>query len=69
MTAAEIDRILRESVHLDDTSDDPELRALRMAIFVEDIFDLTLRDDQLASGVLDDRQALRSLLIQSVSGP
>ncbi len=69
MTAAEIDRILRESVHLDDATDDPELRALRMAIFVEDIFDLTLTDDQLASGVLDDRQALRALLIQSASGP
>ena len=68
MTTAEVDRILRESVHLADATDDPQLRALRMAIFIEDVFGLTLSDDQLASGVLGDSTALRALLAPWASG-
>ncbi|MCB0910097.1 MAG: hypothetical protein KDB60_00590 [Propionibacteriaceae bacterium] len=69
MTTADVERILRESAHLADATDDPELRTLRMAIFIEDVFGITLTDDQLASGIDDDPAALRALLARPASGP
>lgn len=68
MTRPTADRILGECAFLgsapDDgsTPEDPELRALRTAIVIEDVFGVTLTEEQLGSDLLADPAALRDLL-------
>lgn len=62
MTSAAVDRILRERSFLRSAGDDPELQALRTAILIEDVFGVTLTDEQLGSDLLDDPVALGDLL-------
>lgn len=62
MTSPAVDRILRERSFLRHAADDPELQALRTAILIEDVFGVTLTDEQLGSELLDDAVALGDLL-------
>ncbi|MBN9105285.1 MAG: hypothetical protein J0I14_09800 [Propionibacteriaceae bacterium] len=65
MNAEEIDRILGERAQARVAGEDAELRSIHSAIFIEDAFGVTLSDEQLASGLLDDPAALRAFLSQS----
>lgn len=65
MNAAEIDRILGERALLRVVHEDPELQVIHSAIFIEDAFGVTLTDEQLESGFLDDPAALRAYLSAS----
>ncbi|MHB1010720.1 MAG: hypothetical protein ACYC1E_16140 [Propionibacteriaceae bacterium] len=67
MNAAEVDQILRELAFLRTATDDPELRALQIAIFIEDVFGVTLTDAQFGSHLLNDPAALRVLLAPATS--
>lgn len=67
MTSVDIDRILRECALLTSSADEPELRALRNAILIEDTFDVILTDEQLGIDFLEDPAALRELLAKTSS--
>ncbi len=67
MSRADVDRILREYAFLQTSADDPELSALRSAIFLEDALDLTLTDEQFDIDPLADPGALRTLVSRSTS--
>ena len=57
-----IDHVLAEYEHQRKAFVDPELEAVRAAIFVEDVFGLILSDDQIDPAVLTDPAALRELV-------
>lgn len=61
----DIDRLLGEYAHHRNTGTDPELEAVRTALFVEDAFGIVLADDQLDPALLGDPAALRTLLTGS----
>jgi len=67
VTGADPDRILAEFAQLRPADPDPELAAVRMALMVEDVFDVTLTDEQLDPGTLADPAALRALLAGSTT--
>jgi len=67
VTSAAVDRILRERAFLRNATEDPELQALQTAIFIEDVFGVTLADEQFGSNLLDDPAAIRVLLARSTS--
>lgn len=60
--ADEVDRLLREYDAIRDPDADPELEAVRAAVFVEDAFDVTLTDEEIDPAVLCHPAALRALL-------
>jgi hypothetical protein len=62
-----VDRVLAEYAHLREADPDPGLEAVRIAIFLEDVFGVTLRDEQIDVAVLSDADALRVLLTGSAS--
>ena len=66
MNADLIDQVLAEYEHQRTAYADPALEAVRTAIFVEDVFGITLRDDQIDPAVLTDPTALRGLMIRRV---
>jgi hypothetical protein len=59
-----IERVLGEYEELGETNGDPQLQAVRTAIFVEDVFGVVLTDGQITPGVVGDYAALRGLLLQ-----
>ena len=65
MNHAHVDRILQEYAFLQRSADDPELSALRSAIFLEDALDLTLTDEQFDIDPLADPGALRTLVTRT----
>ncbi len=68
MTPAEIDRILQEYVSQPqpDSAAQPGLAAIRAAIFIEDVFDITLPDEFLTTDPFAHLPELRSFLLTSV---
>lgn len=68
MNADLVDQVLAEYEHQRKAHADPALEAVRTAIFVEDVFGITLRDDQIDPAVLTDPAALR-VLVSSAAGP
>lgn len=67
MNDAAVDRILRECALLRKPVDDPELSALRTAIFLEDALGVTLADEQFDLDPIADPEALRALVARSPS--
>lgn len=67
MNADLIDQVLAEYEHQRKAYADPALEAVRTAIFVEDVFGITLRDDQIDPAVLTDPAALRVLVSNAAS--
>lgn len=58
-----VDALLREYANLAEPfGEDTELRTLRVAILIEDVFGVTLSDGQLDPALLDDPGALSALL-------
>lgn len=66
--AEEVDRLLEEYGATRDPAADPELEAVRAAVFVEDVFDVTLSDDEIDPAVLCHPAALRALLARRRGG-
>jgi hypothetical protein len=62
-----IDRFLSECAGDGRQYGDPQLEAIRMAILVEDVFDLVLTDEQISPVVLGDRDRLRDLLAHAMN--
>ena len=62
MTPDEVDRLLEEYDATREADADPQLEAVRAAVFVEDVFDVTLSDDEIDPAVLCHPAALRALL-------
>lgn len=60
----DVDRLLSECANRTGSDDDPELRALRTAILIEDTFQIVLTDEQIDTSILEDPAALRELLAQ-----
>jgi len=67
VTGANPDRVLAEFAQLRAADPDPELAAVRMALMVEDVFDVTLTDAQFDPVALADPVALRGLLAGSTT--
>jgi hypothetical protein len=63
-----IERVLGEYQELGETNGDPQLQAVRTAIFVEDVFGVVLTDEQITPAVVGDDAALRGLLVQLTNG-
>jgi hypothetical protein len=59
-----IECVLGEYRELSETNGDPQLQAVRTAIFVEDVFDVVLTDEQITPSVVGDEAALRDLMVQ-----
>lgn len=66
MSARLVDQVLAEFEHQRVEHDDPVLEAVRMAILLEDVLGVTLRDEQIDPAVVGDPVALRALLVDSV---
>ena len=60
--ADRIDVVLDEFYALWTPSDDPVLDAVATAVFVEDAFGVTLRDDEIDAAHLGDADAVRATL-------
>ena len=67
MNNAAVDRVLKECAFLPTSVDDPELSALRTAIFLEESLGVTLTDDQFEIDPIADAEALRALVARSTS--
>ena len=57
-----IEKLLAESHRLRDPAVDPELDAVRTAILLEDVFGVTLTDDEIDPVLLSDARAVADLL-------
>ncbi len=62
------ERVLREGEDLPDGPDDPQLRAIRTAIAVEDALGVVLDEEDLMPEVLGDPAALRRLVARVAGG-
>ncbi len=62
MTREPIEDLLRESRRLRDPDVDPELEAVRTAILLEDVLDITVTDGEMDLAVLTDARAVAGLL-------
>ena len=57
-----VEEILAEHGELRDATDDPELDALRTAIFLEDVFGIVLTDAEIDPAQLGSLEGMRELL-------
>jgi hypothetical protein len=64
VTRERIDQILQEYEAVRDPSGDPELEALRAAVFVEDVFGISLTDAEITLDSLGTRDATRSVILR-----
>jgi hypothetical protein len=62
MTPDIVDQVLRDYDALRRPDADPELEAVRIAIFLEDAFEVTLSDADIDPAVLADAPALAALV-------
>lgn len=62
MTPDIVDQVLRDYDALRRPDTDPELAAIRIAIFLEDTFEVTLSDADIDLAVLADASALAALV-------
>lgn len=63
VTRERVDQILQEYEAVRDSSGDPELEALRAAVFVEDVFGIRLCDAEINSDTLGTFDAMRAVLL------
>jgi hypothetical protein len=57
-----VDDALRDFARLRDPAGDPELEAVKAAIFLEDVFGITLTDADIDPDVLGSAAGLRSIV-------
>lgn len=65
MNADALERLLAELGHARQVDADPELEALSLAVLAEDVLQVTFTDEQIASGLLRDPDALRAWVTAS----
>lgn len=63
MTPDLADEILRDYEALRDPDADPELEAVKAAIFLEDAFGITLSEPEIRRGVLGTTAGMRALVL------
>lgn len=63
MTGDQAYRILQEFQALRDPAAEPEQEAVKAALFVEDVFGVTLSDAQIDPEVLHDPEAILALVV------
>jgi serine O-acetyltransferase len=66
--AAHVDRALAEYARLRDPSGDRHLEAVKAAIFLEDVFHVVLREEQIDPDLLGTAEGMRAVLAQA-GGP
>ena len=59
------DQVIGEYDALRDPAGDPELEAVKAALFVEDVFGVALSDEEIDLGVLGTAAAMRALLARA----
>jgi hypothetical protein len=59
-----VDQILLEYDSVRDPAGDPELEALKAAVFVEDVFGIVLSDDEIDPEQLGSSGAMRAFVIR-----
>ena len=57
-----VEQVLRDYDALRSPDAEPELRAVRVAIMLEDVFDVALSDAEIDSAVLADASAVAALV-------
>jgi hypothetical protein len=57
-----VDAALEDYAGLRDPAGDPELEAVKAAIFLEDVFGVTLEDAQIAPDVIGSPAGMRSVV-------
>jgi hypothetical protein len=57
-----VEQVLRDYHALRSPETDPELEAVRVAILVEDVFDVVLSDAEIDAAVLGDARAVAALV-------
>ena len=57
-----VDAALEDYARLRDPAGDPELEAVKAAIFLEDVFGVTLTDAQIAPDVIGSPDGMRSVV-------
>lgn len=58
-----VERILSELDGARPSSGDPALDAVQTAIFLEDVFDITLRDAEISPDALGTSEAVRNIVL------
>ena len=62
MTPAQADEALREYQALRDPAGDPDLEAVKAAVFLEDVFGITLTEAEIDPGLLGTEAGMREVL-------
>jgi hypothetical protein len=57
-----VEQVLRDYAALRSPDTDPELEAVRIAILVEDVFDVVLSDTEIEPAVLADASSVAALV-------
>jgi hypothetical protein len=68
MESIQVERILEEYDELDTSTGDPELDAIQTALFIEDVLDIRLAEEEISPAVIGDRSALRNLVLRKLGG-
>jgi carbonic anhydrase/acetyltransferase-like protein (isoleucine patch superfamily) len=63
--AAHVDRALAEYARLRDPAGDRHLEAVKAAIFLEDVFHVVLREEQIDPDLLDTAEGMRAVLARA----
>lgn len=63
MTPSQAEEILREYDAARDPAGDPELEAVKAAVFIEDAFGITLSDSEIDHDVLGTRAGMRAIVM------
>lgn len=64
MSPERAEQILQEYDALRDVAGDPELEAVKAAIFVEEVFGITLTEPEIDPAVLATRAGVRELVLR-----
>lgn len=66
MRRERVDQILPEYEAVRDPTGDPELEALKAAVFVEDAFGILLSDSEIDPRLLGSADAMRALVLRKL---
>ncbi|HEX5916752.1 MAG TPA: serine acetyltransferase [Nocardioides sp.] len=69
LDSAHVDRALAEYARLRDPQGDRHLEAVKAAIFLEDVFRVVLREEQIDPDLLDTAEGMRAVLAQAGEAP
>lgn len=64
MTPSQVGRLLHEYEASRDRAGDPELEAVRAAVFLEDVFGIALSDAEIDPDVLGTEDGMRAVVLR-----